>query len=71
NEDITQRSNGQIIGYINNDEPMKAMKIVIQFKGTEIKSAFPAWTQPNNGNVGKPFSHYDNIGFLISQSTEY
>ncbi|MEZ8187606.1 hypothetical protein ACED29_17500 [Shewanella sp. 5S214] len=71
NEDITQRSNGQIIGYINNDEPMKTMKIVIQFKGTEIKSAFPAWTQPNSGNVGKPFSHYDNIGFIISQSTEY
>ena len=71
NEDINQRKKGQIIGYINNNDPLRKMKVIIQHRGNEIKSVFPAWTQPNTGNNGKPFSHYDNIGFIISQSTEY
>ncbi|SFQ07236.1 hypothetical protein [Enterovibrio norvegicus] len=71
NEDITQRKKGQIVGYINKDDPLSKMKIVIQHRGKEIKSVFPAWTQPNTGNNGKPYSHYDNIGFVIAQSTEY
>lgn len=71
NEDMTQRKPGQIIGYINNDEPLSKMKVVIQHHGKEIKSVFPPWTQPNTGNNGKPYSHYENIGFVIAQSTEY
>ncbi|WP_434761914.1 hypothetical protein [Vibrio fortis] len=71
NEDVAQRKQGQIIGYINQDEPLSKMKVVIQHRGKEIKSVFPAWTQPNTGNNGKPYSHYENIGFVIAQSTEY
>ncbi|MEA9441214.1 hypothetical protein VCX45_11030 [Aeromonas caviae] len=71
NEDIHQRKAGQIIGYINKNNPLLKMKVTIQHHGKEIKSAFPAWTQPNSGNNGKPYSHYDNIGFVIAQSTEY
>ena len=70
-EDIDQRQKGRIIGYINNNDPLLKMKVVIQYRGNEIKSAFPAWTQPNTGNNGKPYSHYENIGFVIAQSTEY
>lgn len=71
NEDEEQRQSGQIVGYTNTDDPLRKMKIVIQHRGKEIKSAFPAWTQPNSGNNGKPYSHYENIGFVIAQSTEY
>ncbi|MBB1450060.1 hypothetical protein H5159_03015 [Pseudoalteromonas sp. SG43-1] len=71
NEDIAQRKQGQIVGYINTDEPLSMMKVVIQHRGKEIKSVFPAWTQPNTGNNGKPYSHYENIGFVIAQSTQY
>lgn len=71
NEDVAQRKQGQIVGYINKDDPLSMMKVVIQHRGKEIKSVFPAWTQPNTGNNGKPYSHYENIGFVISQSTEY
>jgi hypothetical protein len=71
NEDIVQRKPGQIFGYINKDDPLSKMKVVIQHRGKEIKSVFPAWTQPNSGNNGKPYSHYENIGFVIAQSTEY
>lgn len=71
NEDVDQRRNGQIVGYIRSDEPLLKMKVVIQHRGKVIKSVFPAWTQPNSGNNGKPFSHYENIGFIIAQSTEY
>lgn len=70
-ENIEQRQKGQIIGYVNNSDSQNKMKVVIQFHGKDIKSVFPAWTQPNSGNNGKPYSHYDNIGFIISQSTEY
>lgn len=71
NEDPNQRQPGQIVGYINQNDPLLKMKVIIQHRGVEIKSAFPAWTQPNSGNNGKPYSHYDNIGFIIAQSTEY
>jgi len=71
NEDEKQRQSGQIVGYINNNDPLLKMKVIIQHRGKEIKSAFPAWTQPNSGNNGKPYSHYENIGFVIAQSTEY
>lgn len=71
NEDIGQRKKGQIVGYINNSDPLSKMKVVILHRGGEIKSVYPAWTQPNSGNNGKPYSHYENIGFVIAQSTEY
>lgn len=71
NEDEGQRQSGQIVGYINNNHPLLKIKVVIQHHGEEIKSVFPAWTQPNSGNNGKPYSHYENIGFVIAQSTEY
>ncbi|WP_447078071.1 hypothetical protein [Shewanella algae] len=71
NEDEEQRQPGQIVGYVNSHDPLLKMKVVIQHRGKEIKSAFPAWTQPNSGNNGKPYSHYENIGFVIAQSTEY
>jgi hypothetical protein len=71
NEDVDQRQNGQIVGYIRCDDPLLKMKVVIQYQGKVIKSVFPAWSQPNSGNNGKPFSHYENIGFIIAQSTEY
>lgn len=71
NEDEGQTQSGQIIGYINNDDPLLKIKVVILHHGNEIKSVFPAWTQPNSGNNGKPYSYYENIGFVIAQSTEY
>ncbi|MEZ9821171.1 hypothetical protein AB4238_11235 [Shewanella sp. 10N.286.45.A1] len=71
NEDVGQRKKGQIVGYINNYDPLLKMKVVILHRGKEIKSVYPAWTQPNSGNNGKPYSHYENIGFVIAQSTEY
>lgn len=71
NEDISQRKNGKIVGYINKDDPLKTIKLEILYRGNQINSVYPAWTQPNTGNNGKPFSHYENIGFIISQSTEY
>lgn len=71
NEDEAQRQSGQIVGYINNNDPLLKIKVVIQHHGKEIKSVFPAWTQPNSGNNGKPYSPYENIGFIIAQSTEY
>ncbi|MCH1783124.1 hypothetical protein [Psychrobacter glaciei] len=71
NEDEGQTQPGQIIGYINNGDPLLKIKVVIQHHGNEIKSVFPAWTQPNSGNNGKPYSYYENIGFVIAQSTEY
>lgn len=71
NEDISQRKNGKIVGYINKDDPLKTIKLEILYRGNQINSVYPAWTQPNTGNNGKPFSHYENIGFIISLSTEY
>lgn len=71
NEDISQRQKGKIVGYINKDNPLKTIKLEILYRGNQINSVYPAWTQPNTGNNGKPFSHYENIGFIISLSTEY
>ena len=71
NEDESQRQKGQIVGYINNSDPNNKIKVVIQYRGKDIHSVYPAWTQPNLGNNGKPYSHFDNIGFVISESTEY
>ena len=71
NEDVGQRKKGQIVGYVNNSDLLSKMKVVILHRGKEIKSVYPAWTQPNSGNNGKPYSHYENIGFVIAQSTEY
>lgn len=61
----------QLIGYARCSDPMTALRIVIQVRGTEIQSAFPAWTQPSTGNNGKPYTHSDSIGFNISASTVY
>jgi len=59
-----------IVGYANVDHPMTAMRVQIQLRGKEIRSAFPSWTQPWIGNNGKPFSHADTISLIIAASTE-
>jgi len=69
NLDIDESSDSRLIGYALCDEPMTAMRIVIQVRENKIQSAFPAWTQPSTGNNGKPYSHADNIGFICSAST--
>lgn len=71
NEDKEQSKKGQIVGYINKSSPLETIKIIILYRGGTINSVYPAWTQPNSGNNGKPYSHYENIGFIVSQSTEY
>ncbi|MDH1932989.1 hypothetical protein [Pseudomonas sp. GD03696] len=59
-----------IIGYANVEHPMTAMRIQIQLRGNEIRSAFPSWTQPWTGNNGKAFSHADTISFIMAESVE-
>ncbi|RFQ20023.1 hypothetical protein D0N87_24785, partial [Pseudomonas sp. ATCC 13867] len=59
-----------IIGYANVDQPMTAMRIQVQLRGNEIRSAFPSWTQPWTGNNGKAFSHADTISFIMAESVE-
>jgi hypothetical protein len=59
-----------IVGYANVEHPMTAMRIQVQLKGKEIRSAFPSWTQPRTGNNGKPFSHADTISLIMAESVE-
>lgn len=60
-----------IFGYANRYHPSKILRIRIQLRGRDIVSAFPAWGQPVIGNVGKPYSQMDSIGFTMSQSTVF
>ncbi|MDF4205727.1 hypothetical protein P2W50_03795 [Pseudomonas protegens] len=59
-----------IVGYAHVEHPMTAMRIQIQLRGNEIRSAFPSWTQPWTGNNGKPFSHADTISLIMAESVE-
>ncbi|ENX41509.1 hypothetical protein [Acinetobacter sp. NIPH 2100] len=69
NIDTEASSEGQIVGYSNFSDPLKTLRVTIQYHGNEIKSAFPSWGQPNTGNNGKAYSHFDNIGFAITASS--
>ncbi|MDG9672102.1 hypothetical protein ONV78_30495 [Hahella sp. CR1] len=71
NIDEDQCQVGQIVGYYNINSPRDTIRITIQHTGSEIQSAFPSWTQPNIDNNGKPYSHFENIGFVLAESTEY
>jgi hypothetical protein len=71
NLDKEESTENQLIGYALCADPMTAMRIVIQVRGKDIQSAFPAWTQPSTGNNGKPYTHSDSIGFNIAASTVY
>lgn len=71
NLDKEESTDSQLIGYALRSDPMTAMRIVIQVRGKQIQSAFPAWTQPSTGNNGKPYTHSDSIGFNIAASTVY
>lgn len=69
NIDQEYSSEGQLVGYSNFSDPLKTLRVTIQYQGTEIKSAFPSWGQPNTGNNGKAYSHFDNIGFPVTASS--
>lgn len=62
---------GQIVGFCNIGDPLKEIRLTIQYRGDKIFSAFPSWSQPNTGNDGKPYSHFDSIGFMVAASTEF
>ncbi|MCJ8351947.1 hypothetical protein [Moritella sp.] len=64
-------SAGEFIGYAFKDEPFEKMRICVLYRDGKIKSAFPSWTQPCTGNNGKPYSHFDSIGYVLSESTLY
>ncbi len=69
NLDVEESSDSQLIGYALCDDPMTAMRVVIQTRENKIQSAYPAWTQPSTGNNGKPYAHAENIGYICSAST--
>ncbi|HCA3880602.1 TPA: EndoU domain-containing protein [Salmonella enterica] len=69
NIDYTESQNGLVVGYANTDDILKTIRITIQHTNGQINSAFPSWTQPNTGNNGKSYSHYDSIGYVISWSS--
>ncbi|MDX6019060.1 hypothetical protein SIL08_01950 [Scandinavium sp. V105_16] len=60
---------GELICYYKIDEPLNCMRIAVLYRNGEINSFFPTWSQPNTGNNGKPFSFFDNIGHVISESS--
>jgi len=60
---------GEIICYYKLDEPLKCMRVSVLYLNGEINSFYPTWSQPNTGNNGKPFSFFDNIGHVNSDST--
>jgi len=60
-----------IIGYALTAEHFGAIKVRIQLTGKNINSAFPTWDQPNTGNNGKAYAHFDSISFQIAESTEF
>ncbi|TBU69807.1 hypothetical protein AB4I13_11075 [Serratia marcescens] len=61
---------GEIICYYNLEIPLKCIRISILYRNGVINSFYPTWSQPNTGNNGKPFSFFDNIGHVISGSTQ-
>ncbi|MEX9745008.1 hypothetical protein AB7402_02380 [Providencia rettgeri] len=69
NIDYEESQNGLLVGYACTDEILKTIRLTIQHSNGQINSAFPSWTQPNTGNNGKSYSHYDSIGHVISWST--
>ncbi len=71
NIDDESTRDGEIVGYALNDDPLKTMRVCILHRNGEINSIFPSWTQPCTGNNGKPYSHFDSIGHIISESTLY
>jgi hypothetical protein len=71
NIDTEESSDEILIGYARLAKSSTAMKVRIQLTGTSINSAFPTWAQPNTGNNGKPYTHFDSISFLIAESTEF
>ena len=71
NIDSEESSDEIIIGYARLAERATAIKVRVQLTGTSINSAFPTWAQPNTGNNGKPYTHFDSISFLIAESTEF
>ncbi|HDG1706627.1 TPA: hypothetical protein PFE08_004322, partial [Kluyvera ascorbata] len=60
---------GELICYYKLDEPFNCMRIAVLYRDGEINSFYPTWAQPNTGNNGKPFSFFDNIGHVISESS--
>ncbi len=62
---------GSVIGYVNQGDKLKTMRVEILHRDKKINSAFPSWEQPNTGNNGKAYSHLDSIGFVFAESTEY
>lgn len=69
NIDYEESQDGMVVGYACTDEILKTIRLTVQHKNGQINSAFPSWTQPNTGNNGKSYSHYDSIGHVISWST--
>lgn len=71
NLDKEESTNEILIGYARLQSQSTAMSVRIQVIGKEIHSAFPTWSQPNYGNNGKPFTHFDSISFQLAESTEF
>lgn len=64
-------SDNIIYGYALRSHPSTVIRVRIQLHGKNIASAFPSWGQPIIGNVGKPYSQIDAIGYEMSRSTEF
>ncbi|HIF9136536.1 TPA: hypothetical protein ACX6QO_001016 [Photobacterium damselae] len=71
NIDTKNSNEREIIGYTLKEEPLKQKRICILHRDGKINSIFPSWTQPCTGNNGKPYSHFDSIGHVLSESTLY
>lgn len=70
NINLSESSNGELVGYLNVNEVLKTLRVVVLHRDGVINSIYPSWSQPNTGNNGKPFSYFDNIGHVIAYSTE-
>jgi hypothetical protein len=71
NIDHEMSTNGELVGYAFKEEALKEMRVCILHRDGKINSVYPSWTQPCTGNNGKPYSHFDSIGHVISESTLY
>ncbi|WP_407552944.1 hypothetical protein [Vibrio parahaemolyticus] len=71
NVDREKSNDGEVIGYALKEDPLKQMRICVLHRDGKINSIFPSWTQPCTGNNGKPYSHFDSIGHVLSESTLY
>ncbi|RAR72978.1 hypothetical protein C7420_1024 [Pantoea ananatis] len=60
---------GELICYYKVEVPLECMRISVLYRNGEINSFYPTWSQPNTGNNGKPFSFFDNIGHVVSESS--